>query len=256
MIFLLAGGDWWLKGWLGVSSLDTVAEGGMVLAAPHFDGRLLCELVYANLERRWRGRTRTDDRFPSSENWRWRRIPTLSEGNPSAEVSLEKLLIRTADDAWANAVPTASGLFDDGGRKANVDLAHRSGTRIAFVELKWASNHPVYAAFEVVGYALAWAQARLRAEEMGYVADGVLRPALASDSTRWCVLAPAGFYAGWDAGELTRFAGSLDRGVSGFFAERLKVDARFRFHTLPDGLDPMAPRPADLETIAALVAAD
>lgn len=250
------GSDWWLKGWLGVSDLNSVADGKNVLAAPHFDGRLLCELVFADLERRWRGRTRTDGRRPSSENWRWQRMPTLSEGNPSAEVSLEKLLVRTADDTWANAVPTASGLFDDGGRKANVDLAHRHGTGLAFVELKWASNHPVYAAFEIVGYAMAWAQARLRAEEMGYVTGGTLRPALATDATRWCVLAPDSFYAGWDAEHLARFAASLDQGLRSFFAERLKVDARFRFLTLPEGIDPMAPQPADLSVIAASLTAD
>ncbi|QDU21000.1 hypothetical protein ETAA1_29630 [Urbifossiella limnaea] len=192
-----------------------------VLAAPHFDGRLACELVYANLERRWRARTRTDGRRPSSEKWRWQRIPTLSEDNRSAEVSLEKLLISTADDTWANAIPTARGLFDDGGRKANVDLAHRSGATIAFVELKWASNHPAYAAFEIVGYAMAWAQARFRAEEMGYVTDGTLRPVLATNAARWCVLAPASFYAGWDAEQLARFAASLDQGMNSFFTERL-----------------------------------
>lgn len=256
MIYLLDGGDWWLKGWLGVSDLDTVADGKNVLAAPHFDGRLLCELVFANLERRWRARTRTEGRRPSDENWRWQRIPTLSEGNPSPEVGLERRLIRTAGDTWANAVPTASGLFDDGGRKANVDLAHRFGAGIAFVELKWASNHPVYAAFEIVGYAMAWAQARLRAEEMGYVTGGTLRPALGTDVTRWCVLAPASFYAGRDAEQLAGFAASLDQGVSSFFAERLKVEARFRFLKLPGGIDPMAPEPAELQAIAASLAAD
>jgi hypothetical protein len=255
MIYLLDGGDWWLEGWLGVSDLDTAAGGKNVLAALHFDGRLLCELVYATLERRWRARTRAEGRRPSDENWRWRQIPTLSEGNPSAEVCLEKKLIRIANDTWANAIPTASGLFDGGGRKANVDLAHRLGTEVAFVELKWESNHPVYAAFEIVGYAMAWAQARLRAEEMGYVVDGVLRPALAPDATRWCVLAPATFYARWDSEDLTRFAASLDQGVSSFFAERLKVESRFRFLTLPDGIDPMAPEPDHLQTISASLAA-
>jgi hypothetical protein len=256
MIFLLDGSDWWLNGWLGVSSLDPAAEGKKVLAAPHFDGRLVCELVFANLERRWRARTRTEGRRPSDENWRWQQMPTLSEGNPSPEVSLEKLLIRTAGDTWANAVPTASGLFDGGGRKANVDLAHRFGTGVAFVELKWADKHPVYAAFEIVGYAMAWAQARFRAEEMGYATDGTLRPALATDATRWCVLAPASFYAGWDAEQLARLAASLDQGVNRFFAERLKVDARFRFLKLPDGIDPMAPKPADVQAIATSLAID
>ncbi|WP_261342019.1 hypothetical protein [Urbifossiella limnaea] len=36
----------------------------------------------------------------------------------------------------------------------------------------------------------------------------------------------------------------------------LKVDAHFRFLTLPDGIDPMAPKPADVQAIAASLAID
>ncbi len=98
----------------------------------------------------------------------------------------------------ANAIPTASGLFDSGGRKANIDLAVKHNEFISFIELKWDSNSPLYAAFELVGYAMAWLQARLHATEMGYISKAMLRPALDTDHCQWVVLAPPDYYHATD----------------------------------------------------------
>lgn len=91
---------------------------------------------------------------------------------------------------------------------------------------------------------------------MRCVTGGTLRPGLATDAIRWCVLAPASFYAGWYTEQLARFAASLGQGMNRFFAERLMVEARFRFLTQPDGIDPMAPKPAEVRAVAASLAID
>ena len=165
VIYLVDGLELELRQWMGQPPALSETVARSLLEKSTADGQLLCKIVYKQLELRYSNRPRK--RKPSQENWRWEQQIHLVDNNSSAEVNLEKRLIRSSNPNWANAIPTASGLFDDGGRKANIDLAVRNGKTAAFIELKWDSNHPVYAAVEIIGYAMAWVQARVHAESMG-----------------------------------------------------------------------------------------
>jgi hypothetical protein len=61
-----------------------------------------------------------------------------------------------------NQIPVASGLTDSGNRKNCIDLAWRpqETDSAVFVELKWDSNNPVFAAFEVLNYGIVYLFAR------------------------------------------------------------------------------------------------
>lgn len=171
---------------------------------------------------------------PSAENWRFSKSLIVND-NPSPETRLEKRLARISGEQWANAIPTASGLFDSGGRKANIDLAFKLKNNIRFIELKWDSDSSLYAAFELMGYAIAWLQARLHAAEMGYIQNGELRRALASDHTQWVVLAPSAFLETTDDQFLKHIENWLSQGLMRFYqSSSVDFSARFKFVPLPD----------------------
>lgn len=236
--FLLSGASQPLSDWMGIAEASNpfskASAQFFVANTTNRPGVELFDKLFQVLESRWRTRSRT--RLPSIQNWRFTKNKKVSikTENRSPEVRLEKWITNMTGSAWANGIPTASGLFDGGGRKANIDLAWRGEGSMTFIELKWDSDHCLYAAFELAGYAVAWVQARTRAEEMGYSVGGVLRPALSVQSTRWVVLAPNDFFRGPSPEYLDKLQTLFDSGISEFFGAKCPgVTASFRFVRLP-----------------------
>jgi hypothetical protein len=124
---------------------------------------LIFQTVADNYER---GDAATN-RNRSEENWRWHRLqPQIAAHNTSPEVVLERAIAaacqRTGRTDWANQVPVASGLIDGAtdGRRA-IDLVHQCSERhFELIELKIASDTPLYAAVEIIGYGCIWLLAR------------------------------------------------------------------------------------------------
>lgn len=131
----------------------------------------LAELVHRIVSSNWSTGRAASNKNRSGQNWRWALQPQIGERNRSPEVVLERAIagacVRGGRIDWANQIPVASGLISGAadGRRA-LDLAYRSGERrFQLIELKIASDTPLYAAVELLGYASAccWrAQTRRR----------------------------------------------------------------------------------------------
>jgi len=141
----------------------------------------------------------------STANWRWR-VPQLAIAahNASPEVRLERTLMNACERQgrtdWSNQVPVASGI---GGasrqRRRAIDLVHQKGPGyFELIELKIASDTPLYAAIEIIGYTIIWLLSRDKASE---------NPLLSAQRIDARVLAPASYYARYDLGALARLLG-------------------------------------------------
>lgn len=167
----------------------------------------------------------------SRQNWRWTLQPQIGAANRSPEVVLERA-IAAASAAhgrtdWANQIPVASGLIVGAadGRRA-IDLAQQRGDRhYELIELKVASDTPLYAAVELLGYASLWLLAR-------QAIPGHAPALLAADRVDLRVLAPAAFYAPF---QLERLERSIDADVRRL-GDASGVALTFAFDVLPDGL--------------------
>jgi len=116
--------------------------------------RLVFDL-FTRIEGNWNGR------IPSTMNWRLRKQGDISPHNKNPEILLERAIVILADmgilQGWFNQIPVASGLLDEySNKRAAIDLVHLSGDCAALIELKWESDNPVYAAFEILRYGLAF----------------------------------------------------------------------------------------------------
>jgi hypothetical protein len=98
----------------------------------------------------------------SKGNWAWRKAH-LTYKTKSREVQLERSVVATGGLAnWTFQMSTTSGLGGDGAnRRRAIDLVQRLGsTSFRFIELKVKSDNPLYAAFEILAYGLAYCLAR------------------------------------------------------------------------------------------------
>lgn len=107
----------------------------------------------------------------SKKLWCCRRETKIGDGNESQETLLEKAVAMLAHEChmpgWFNQCPVASGIVaSDGDRRSDVDLVHLSDGEARLIELKWASNTPVYALFQILEYGLAYILARLHTREL------------------------------------------------------------------------------------------
>lgn len=207
--------------------------------------RLLFEVIAANYVRG--GATANKDR--SQQNWRWCSIQSqIGAANRSPEVVLERAVaascLRAGRVDWGNQVPVASGLIRGvSDRRRAIDLVHRRGERhFEFIELKIASDTPLYAAIEIIGYACIWLLAR---------GDRPSRPSalLDADQVDLRVLAPAAFYG---SHKLQAIESRLDQSSSAL-GERHGVTLTFGFDVLDDRLSE-SPLPAD-DALLSLLAA-
>jgi hypothetical protein len=172
------------------------------------------------------------NRDRSQQNWRWQRLqPQIAVHNTSPEVVLERAIAAACGRAgrtdWANQVPVASGLIVGAadGRRA-IDLAHQCAERhFELIELKVASDTPLYAAVEIIGYGCIWLLARAYPPS--------LRSAiLEADHIDLSVLAPVDYYARYD---LTELDAALDRGCRAL-GRAHGVTMTFAFHALDERL--------------------
>lgn len=153
------------------------------------------DATYSRIASNWQLCRQAGIGSPSAANWRWR-VPQLaiSAHNTSPEVRLERALIvaceRLGRSDWSNQVPVASGVAGaNAERRRAIDLVHQRGPgHFELVELKVASDTPLYAAFEIIGYTCIWLLSKLDLS----APDNHLLTAQAIDAV---VLAPTAFYA-------------------------------------------------------------
>lgn len=168
----------------------------------------------------------------SKENWRWcEPQPQIAVHNPSREVKLERAIAAACAGAgrhdWANQVPVASGVVGSSAdRRRAIDLVHQIGPgHFQFIELKIASDTPLYAAIEIIGYGCAWLLFR---EGGGSEAS----PLLSAEKLDLIVLAPSAYYAPY---RLNMIEAALNAELIEL-GNRSDVCLRFRFEELPDEL--------------------
>ena len=159
----------------------------------HQDFDALIADLYGQIER-----NRTDHP-PSKENWRSEAQTTLNPQNRSPEVLLERAIAilgqREILEGWFNQVPVASGLVNDSAdKRAAIDLVRHQDDKAEFVELKWESDTPAYAAFEILQYGLAYLFSYVNREAFKYTR----KPLMNVKEVSLRVLAPQVYYADSD----------------------------------------------------------
>ncbi len=170
----------------------------------NFNPKIVAEL-FDCIVGNWNGR------MPSGENWRHERKTAISDANRSPEVVLERAIVTLAElgdlPEWYNQIPVASGFVDDrSDKRAALDLARIGGEDAELVELKWASDTPLFALFEVLRYGLALLLGRQNGPLLGYSG----RPLIEVGTVKLVVLAPAPYYFGY---HLHPIAETINRGL-------------------------------------------
>lgn len=196
-----------------------------------FDASALIGKIYTKIGNNWDNSTYHK---MSEENWRFDKKTNVSKKNKSPEVLLERAIINIPQELWpeaadwVNQVPTASGLVSpsaDGSRR--IDLVHKSGDKeYEFIELKVGSDTPLYAAMEILKYAVLYIFAREHAGMSKYVKKE--NDLLKATKVHLRVLAPVSYYAPYN---LSWLENSIDRGLASFLSKfNFKMD--FKFETL------------------------
>ena len=169
-------------------------------------------------------------RKPSSENWRFNKQPYFDPRSRSLEKTLEKSTVIVTDDSWANQVPVAAGLVHSGEGKRAIDLVHKKAhDTFEFIELKIdeKSGGPLFAAMEILLYGLIYVFSRENIKDLGYDPKKIL---FAANRIELQVLAPAGYYKGYELGWLER---TLSSGLSSLKNGR-DFGISFAFRVFPD----------------------
>ncbi len=139
--------------------------------------------------------------MPSAKNWRWDRVKE-EKGNKNEKLLEKRIVLELHEKDWANAIPTASGTYHSRKWKlCHIDLGLRTGNQLQFFELKWDSNHQLYAAMELMAYACQWLLAKPNSKGA----------ALDATNVAWVVLAPARFYKGRK--KFAKLQRALDEGI-------------------------------------------
>lgn len=185
--------------------------------------------LFSRIEENWMGRV------PSPMNWKLRRKTNIDPDNKSPEVLLERAIVILADrgllDGWYNQLPIASGLIDEkSDKRAAVDLIKTGEGYVELVELKWGSDTPAYAAFEILRYGLAFLFCYQKQQDFSYHNY----PLMQTKKLSLRVLAPQEYYGYCNLG-FVRMA--LEAGLKRLFHEKtggaLEVD--FLFLAFPHG---------------------
>lgn len=198
--------------------------------------RSICDLrpfplgeMYGLIEKNWDGKLAR-----SQELWRWEPKLKLDPKNESKEVTLEREIISRSleqtDSQWTNQVPISSGLSDSKlGRRQALDLIRkRAAQSYDFIELKVSSDHPLYAAMEIVCYGLLYLFCRRNHDSLGLgTLNKVSKGLFAASAVHLRVLAPASYYKNCDQGRLEKFEDILNRGMKTFAGNWLHMDFRF-----------------------------
>lgn len=171
-------------------------------------------------------------------NWKWRStVPRELTSSP--EVRLERAICRLDNlKSWSFQMSTCSGLLGKHTDKRRaIDLVRDYGKgRFAFVELKAGSDNPLDAAFELLGYYLAYLHARSQKH-----ASTPEHDVMAAQHIELVVLGPDDWYEfGMRGAPMTRY--NLDwlcreivAGVRGL--PILAPKTSFQFKRFPAGTD-------------------
>lgn len=176
-------------------------------------------------------------RLPSKLNWQPRRQTGLNPENKSPEVLLERAIAilgtREILGGWYNQIPVASGLVDDRvDKRAAIDLLLLEDGRAEFVELKWESDSPVFAAFEILRYGLAYLFCYVNQDKFHYQES----PLMKVEEVSLRVLAPRAYYADSDQTWLCR---GLHESIRTLAAAKTgnKLSMDFGFRAFPSNFD-------------------
>lgn len=183
--------------------------------------------------RNWRRSPGASSGSTSKENWRWCVPQTfIGSSNRSPEVILERAIatacVAAGRNDWANQVPIASGVVHSSAeRRRAIDLVHKRGEcHYEFIELKIASDTPLFAAFEIISYVGVWLLSRKA--QCG-------KPLLEAEKIYARVLAPAAYYAPFNLGQIEE---KLDCELREY-GERFGTKLSFAFEVLPDDFEPL-----------------
>jgi hypothetical protein len=187
--------------------------------------------LFAKIEDNW------SDRTPSQSNWRLRRQTRLNPVNKSPEVLLERAITvlgnRGPLDGWYNQIPVASGLIDGkADKRAAVDLVRMSDGSAELVELKWESDTPAFAAFEILRYGLAFLLCYVMKEEFGFRDY----PLMTASRVSLRCLAPADYYESCNLADLVAV---LDMGIQDLFHKKTdgRLSTDLKIMSFPPGFD-------------------
>jgi hypothetical protein len=205
-----------------------------------FDGKAAVDAIYRAIESNYARSGATANKNKSRENWRWQSLqPQISKHNRSPEVVIERAIaaacLRLKRKDWANQVPVASGLIGSRrDRRRAIDLVRRRGERhFELIELKFASDTPLFAAAEIIGYGCLWLIAR---DDKPSCPSALLD----ADHIDLRVLAPWAYYKPF---ALKDIEAALDVGVCALGRQHSAVltfafelqDERIQPNTIPDG---------------------
>ncbi len=123
-------------------------------------------------------------------NWQWNTDP--KHLTKSAEVKLERLIVKGGESEWARQMATSSGIQGSTkNRRRSIDLVRRLGDRrYAFIELKVKSDNPLHGIFELLSYGLAY----LHARRNNWQVEAGKYDVMKADTIELIVLAPTDFY--------------------------------------------------------------
>lgn len=163
-------------------------------------------------------------KLPSRENWRFEKKLEIDSLNTSPEVTLERVLVNAFDESLVNQVPTSSGLVGPRQDKVrNIDLILRlNEDEFEFIELKVASNNPLYAAMEILRYGLLYIYTREHMLELNYNNEKIL---LAANTIHLTVLAPYSYYP-YDIQWIEK---KMNEGLKQFIKAEISIDLKMHF---------------------------
>lgn len=217
----------------GALSISNLRHRSAVLKLLPFDGRQLVIAIFETIRHNYLASNATANKDRSKQNWRWPSLqPRIAPLNRSPEVVIERAIaaacVALDRKDWANQIPVASGLVEGAGdgRRA-IDLARRHGeNHFELIELKIASDNPLYAAVEIVGYACLWLLARNDR-------PGRLCELLDAERIDLTVLAPSNYYARFPIAEIEK---PIDEGVRAL-GSGMGVTMSFGFQKLDGSIE-------------------
>jgi hypothetical protein len=202
------------------------------LAPPTFDATALIKKIYDKVESNWKEGINYS---PSTENWRFEPRTNIDVRNNDPEIKLERAIVSTQTQPpinWANQMPTSSGFVGPQADKhRNIDLIHRcEDGAYEFIELKVDSDTPLYAAMEILQYAVLYIFSRENEQKMKW-GSAKQKPLREATVIHLRVLAPCSYYEGYNLDWLEE---NICNGLKAFLAGRTpKLQMDFRFDAFP-----------------------
>ena len=236
---------------LGISKWTDLDDRSLQLEPPSDEAALrLVNELYDKLVANYSGQVRSR----SGLLWECRQKTRIADHHTGMEKMLEKAVANLAAEGhmpgWFNQCPVASGISDPtADRHRAIDLVHLSDTTARLIELKWASNTPTYALFELLRYGFAYLFARIRRGELG-LED---RPFMHVPHVRLEVAGPLTFYAEGTQpalfatmnGALAKLADATTDGAVSMSLHTLSFPAEFQRVPFANGQDVKAECRAD-----------